>query len=137
MTVILMGAATKPALKALRAGRAVALLADQDARDRGVFVPFFGRPASTHRGPALLALRSGAPVFMATAVRRPDGRYRIRVRRVPVPDGEDDAEREERLTAALAAALESVVREDPAQYLWHHRRWKTRPPGNGTGAESV
>lgn len=136
MNIIPMGGATKATLRALRAGHVVGLVADQDARDRGVFVPFFGRPASTHRGPALLAIRSGAPVFAAAAVRQPDGRYRVRLRRVPIPDG-DDEEREERLTAALAAELESAVREDPGQYLWHHRRWKTRPPGNGTGAESV
>lgn len=162
MTVILRGGATKGALRSLRAGRAVALVADQDARRSGVFVPFFGRPASTHRGPAVLALRSGAPVFMGTAVRRPDGGYRVTIRPVPVPGlepgsesglepgaegrgggvgrGEAD-ERADRLTAELAAALESAVREEPGQYLWHHRRWKTRPrsgePGNGDGPPSV
>lgn len=144
MTIIPTGGATKRALRSLRAGRVVGLVADQDARRRGLFVPFFGRPASTYRGPAVLALRSGAPVFAAAAVRQADGRYRVRLRRVPVPDDGDEGRREWRLTAALAAALESAVRAHPAQYLWHHRRWKTRPegapasePGNGTGGGSV
>lgn len=143
MTVIPMGGATKRALRSLRTGRAVALVADQDARRRGVFVPFFGRPASSHRGPALLALRSGAPVFAAVATRLPDGRYRIRLRRIPVPV-DDPARQEREVIAALASALESWIREDPDQYLWQHRRWKTRPlegsstaAGNGNGTVSV
>lgn len=144
MTVVPLGGATKQVLRSLRAGRVVALVADQDARRRGAFVPFFGRPASSHRGPALLALRSGAPVFAAAATRLPDARYRIRLRRIPLPDIDDPARQEQQLTAALAAALESWVREDPDQYLWQHRRWKTRPPGtaaegvgNGNGPDSV
>lgn len=127
MTVIRRGGATRAALRSLRKGRAVALVADQDARRRGIFVPFFGRPASTHRGPAVLALRSGAPVFMGTAIRQPGGIYRSRILPVPVPEGSDPEERADRLTAALAAALEAAVREAPGSYLWQHRRWKTEP----------
>lgn len=130
MTVIRRGGATKAALRSLRRGRAVALVTDQDARSRGVFVPFFGRPASTHRGPAVLALRTGAPVFMGTAVRRDDGRYDVTIREIPVPSTDDPEEQADLLTAALAAALEAAVREAPGQYLWQHRRWKTSP-GNG------
>ena len=126
ITVIPMGSATRRSLEALAHGRAVGLVADQDARDRGVFVPFFGRPASTFRGPAVLALRTGAPVFLVAAMWA-DGRYTLHVRRIAVPD-ESVADRERTLTAAIAGALEALVREHPTQYLWHHRRWKTRPP---------
>lgn len=136
MTVIGLGGATKGSLRALRRGHVVALVADQDARQRGLFVPFFGRPASTFRGPAVLALRSGAPVFMGIATRRPDGGYRVRVRRIPVPDSADPERTEWELTAALASALESAVREEPAQYLWHHRRWKTKPPEGRPGGRA-
>lgn len=134
MTIIPMGDATRGSLRALRAGHVVALIADQDARQRGLFVPFFGRRASTFRGPALLASRSGAPVFTAASTRRPDGRYRVQLRRVPMPEVDDEARREWELTARLAAALEAAVREDPTQYLWHHRRWKTPPPDQGVAA---
>ncbi len=134
MTVIRRGGATKASLRSLRKGRAVALVADQDARSRGVFVPFFGRPASTHRGPAVLASRTGAPVFMGTAVRRADGGYRVTIRPVPMPVAADAEEQADLLTAELAAALEAAVREEPGQYLWHHRRWKTRPGNGGGGA---
>ena len=133
MTVIRRGNATKEALRTLRAGRVIALVADQDARGSGLFVPFMGRPASTHRGPALLALRSGAPVFIGTAVRRPDGRYRVRMTPIPVPDVQDPDARLAALTRAHVAALEAAVREEPGQYLWQHRRWKTAPPEDGAG----
>jgi Kdo2-lipid IVA lauroyltransferase/acyltransferase len=146
MRVIPRGRATSAALAALAEGRVVGLVADQDARSRGVFVPFMGRPASTHRGAAVLSLRSGAPLFMGVMVRRPGGTYEGRIRRMPAPPDGDFEERVRTLTAAFNAALESVVREFPEQYFWHHRRWKTAPPEitpavggsrNGPGAEAV
>lgn len=116
------------ALRSLRAGRVVAFVADQNAGGAGVFVPFFGRLASTHRGPALLALRADAPVFLGTALRLPGGHYRVRLEAVtrPAADARDDALGQ--LTAAFTTRLEDAVREAPDQYFWHHRRWKTRPP---------
>lgn len=133
MRVIEFSRATRESLRSLRAGRAVALVADQDARRSGIFVPFLGRPASTFRGPAVLALRSGAPVFIGTAMRRSDGGYDVRIRRVRDPAAGDPEARARELTAAYSAGLEAVVRSDPAQYLWHHRRWKTPPPVGADG----
>ena len=126
MRVVERGRATRESLRGLRQGHVVALVADQDARSAGIFVPFFGRPASTFRGPAVLALRSGAPLFIGTAVRQPDGRYRVRVRPITIPGTEDPEAQVRELTAAHVAALEAAVREQPEQYFWHHRRWKTR-----------
>jgi KDO2-lipid IV(A) lauroyltransferase len=125
--VIERSRAAKLALRALRAGRAVAFGSDQNAGRNGVFVPFFGRPASTHRGAALMAVRTGAPVFLAVPLRTPDGRYHMRLQEIETDrTGESDAA-VFRLTAAFTAALEAAVRAAPDQYLWHHRRWKTRP----------
>lgn len=126
MRVIERGKAPRGALRALRSGRAVGFVADQDARRHGVFVPFFGRPASTHRGPALLALRASAPVFVVTAARVPDG-YEVTVEPVVVDRGGETEQAIERLTAAATARLEAAVRRHPEQYLWLHRRWRTRP----------
>jgi Kdo2-lipid IVA lauroyltransferase/acyltransferase len=126
--VIRKGGGTRGALEALRKGHVIGLVADQDARGAGIFVPFFGRLASTHRGPALLALRSGAPLFLGMAIRRPDGSYEGRVQRIPVPEAGEFDDRVLALTAAYTSALEAVVREHPTQYFWHHRRWKTPPP---------
>lgn len=116
--------------RVLRAGGVVGIVGDQDARRSGVFVPFFGRPASTHRGTALFALRLEAPVFAAAARRLPgaEARYEVGGHRVPLP-GTGDLEADVvRLTRELAAALEAAVRAAPEQYFWFHRRWKTAPP---------
>ena len=119
--------AAREALKSLRAGRVVAFVADQNAGRSGVFVPFFGRLASTHRGPALLAVRSGAPIFFGAAVRRGD-HYLGMTEEITVPRLGDTDQVVHRITAAFTAVLERLVREYPGQYFWHHRRWKTPPP---------
>jgi KDO2-lipid IV(A) lauroyltransferase len=116
--------------RVLRRNGVVGIVGDQDARRSGVFVPFFGRLASTHRGPALFALKLNAPVFACVARRLPgpDVRYTVSGRRVPV-ERTGDLEADVRtLTAALAARLEEQVRVAPEQYFWFHRRWKTKPP---------
>lgn len=126
-----LGASVRGALRALRAGRWVAMLADQDARRHGVFVPFFGRPASTPVGPARLSIATGAPIVMGFAERRPDGRLDLEV--LPPMRARDprapDAALE--LTARHTAALEARVRERPEMWFWLHRRWKTAPPADG------
>ncbi|MBI4545107.1 MAG: lysophospholipid acyltransferase family protein, partial [Gemmatimonadetes bacterium] len=137
MHVIERAHAARQGLAALRAGRVVAFVADQDARRAGLLVPFFGRPASTHRGPAVLALRARAPLFLGYSLRAPGRSYRGLLEEVVVSrEGEvDDVVL--RLTAAYTARLEQAVRAAPEQYFWHHRRWKTRPaeepPHGGAG----
>lgn len=127
MRVIPRDRATRQGLRSLRAGRVVALVADQDARRAGVFVPFFGREASTHRGPALLALRTGAPLFVAPGMLRTSKGYLARLEEIVVDrEGElDDVVYH--MTTAFTARLEAAVRAAPEQYFWHHRRWKSRP----------
>jgi KDO2-lipid IV(A) lauroyltransferase len=113
--------------EALRENRWVALLADQDARRQGVFVPFLGRPASTAAGPARIALATGAPIIMGFAMRQPDGRHVLEIEPplgIPDPGAADAALR---LTALHAQRLERRVRERPDHWFWLHRRWKTAP----------
>lgn len=115
--------------RALRAGRVIGMVADQDAGQGGVSVPFFGRPVSAHRGPALFALRLGTPVF-ASAMHRlpgPELAYEGIMERVPVQRSGDLEDDVRRLTADLAARLEAAVRRVPEQYFWFHRRWKSTP----------
>ena len=137
--------------RVLRKNGVVGIVGDQDARRAGVFVPFFGVPASTHRGPALFALRFGAPVFACVARRLPGPgvRYEVSGTRVPVPRTGDLEADMEALTAELAARLEAAVREAPEQYFWFHRRWKSKPrpepdmgrpgifPAGGAGVDDV
>jgi Kdo2-lipid IVA lauroyltransferase/acyltransferase len=125
--------ATKQAIRALRSGRAVAFAADQNAGKAGIFVPFFGKLASTHRGAAVFAVKTGAPLFLGTSLRRGHG-YEVRLQRVDVTREGDLDDVVYRLTLAFTQQLEAVVREAPEQYLWLHRRWKTRPPEETPGA---
>jgi Kdo2-lipid IVA lauroyltransferase/acyltransferase len=127
--------ATRGALKALRQGRIVALAADQHS-GAGLWVPFFGRPAATFRGPAVMALRTGAPLFLAVSIRQPDGVYEVALERIdttPTADMERDVLR---VTTAWVGRLEAAVRRNPGQYLWHHRRWRPPPDPDMAGTEA-
>lgn len=127
---------SRAGLDALARGDILAVVADQDARRSGIFVPFFGRPASTYRGAAVLALRAGAPLFVGYARRGPDG-YIGRVEEVDASREGPADEVVHRLTAAFTARLEAAIREAPEQYFWQHRRWKTAPPEEPRGAGAV
>src|SRR5262245_6001589 len=123
------GAGVRGALRRLKAGGAVALVGDQDARRDGVFVPFFGRPASTPVGPAWLSLASGAPIVFGTCLRAPDGRYEARFRATLEPEGEaGDPHAVTELTRRHTALLEAAIREQPESWFRLHKRWKTVPP---------
>jgi len=113
-------------LKALAGNDQVGILIDQnESLDAGVFVDFFGVPACASTGLAKLAARSGAAVIQAYAVWLDDeARYLLRFN-TPVAITGDTA----RDTATLHAGLEAAIRARPDQWLWIHRRWKTRPPG--------
>jgi KDO2-lipid IV(A) lauroyltransferase len=114
---------------ALARGETVSILLDQDAGRDGAFVPFFGRPASTSRSLALLALRSGAPVLPVFIRRLPSGEHVLTVEApVVVVDSGDRARDVQEATARFTAAIERQVRSCPEQWFWVHRRWKTRPP---------
>jgi Kdo2-lipid IVA lauroyltransferase/acyltransferase len=135
--VIERSRASREALRALRRGNIVAFVADQNAGPGGVFVPFFGRLASTHRGPALMAVRTGAPLLLAVPIRCGEDRYCMRLEAVDVDRAGELDDVVHRLTAAFTARLEAAIRATPEQYLWLHRRWKTRPPAEQQPAITV
>ncbi len=123
--MVLEGAAASlPA--ALEAGTAVGLVADQHAGSGGIRVPFLGRPASTHLGPARLALLCDVPLFFGALLRNGLG-YRLVLEEVPRPPGRGTAAD---FTRRWVGRLERLVRIRPDQYLWFHRRWK---PGGRPG----
>jgi len=113
---------------ALRANRCVAMLADQDARRQGVFVPFFGRPASTPTGPARIALATGAAMIMGTIARRADGGHLLQIEPPFEPPSGKSDEAVAELTRQHTARLEARVRQHPWNWFWLHKRWKTQPP---------
>ena len=115
----------------LREERVLVIPSDQNVRENGVFVPFFGRPASTQRSAALLSLKYGAPLLVATHHRTTPGRFHHRIEFSPplYPAQFDRAEDPlQEMTAQFTRRLEGKIREHPQQYLWMHKRWKTRPP---------
>ncbi|HEY7437080.1 MAG TPA: lysophospholipid acyltransferase family protein [Methylomirabilota bacterium] len=117
--------AVREVLTALRRQRMVGILLDQNAtRAEGVFVPFFGSPASTSKGLALLALRTGAPVVPVFLRREPDGRHCMDVT-AALPPPEDGLATT--YTATFNRVLEATIRRAPEQWLWMHDRWRTRP----------
>lgn len=94
----------------------------------GVFVDYFGRPACTTSGLALLALLSGAPVLPVYLVRLPDGRYRLVIE--PEVEVIDTGDRDADVivnTQRFTKVIENTVRKYPDQWLWVHQRWKTQP----------
>ena len=118
--------AARAVLKALRANRAVGILIDQNAApEEGVFVDFFGRKACAGAAFARLAARSGATVIPGFALWS-DTERRYVLRFYPPIEMTGDVRHD---TQRLHSFLESVIRQHPDQWLWIHRRWKTRPPG--------
>lgn len=126
-------------LDVLRSGCVLSFLADQDAGERGMFVDFFGRPASTHKAIALMAIEHHAPVVVGYARRvGPGFRYEVGCTELIEPDEwtgtADDARL---LTQRYTSALEAIIRRDPEQYLWLHRRWKNQPKARKRRPEPV
>jgi KDO2-lipid IV(A) lauroyltransferase len=121
-------------LRAIRAGQGLGILIDQDTRVQSVFVPFFGHLASTPRAAADLALRFGCPVLVGGSRRRgpgPGDGYVLTAVKVEYDPSPADREAEAlRITAACTARIEQAIRRAPAEWVWMHRRWKTKPPGS-------
>jgi KDO2-lipid IV(A) lauroyltransferase len=121
--------AVRPLLKALARGAAVGFMVDQNTtRAESVFVPFFGRPASTSRAMAVLALRTGTPIVPLFTRREPGGRHRV-IYQAPIAPGTGACTEDvvTDLTRRCAETVERAIREAPEQWLWIHDRWRTRP----------
>jgi len=127
--VVEMAKAPREIIAALRDNRVVAMLADQSGPQEGLFVNYFGRPAATHRGPALFSLRTGAPIIMAFILRQPAGDYAVEFREIKTDDliGTED-EKIKQITIRHVALLQEYVTRYPDHWLWMHKRWKHSPP---------
>ncbi len=125
--------ALRQAARVLRNGHAFGILVDQDAGRQGVFVPFFGIQASTIPTPADLALSRVCPMLTAALQRVSPMRFVFRYGRVLRPDHAAPREEERlRLLRAINEDMEMIIRQAPEQWIWNHRRWKTRPPVSKT-----
>lgn len=116
-------------MKSLKNNRFIAMMIDQDAGKDCVFVDFFGKPASTHRGPAVFHLKTGASLLMSSCIRQQGPHYIIKFEDIVLPEYQGTREEiNHQIMAYLTGLLEDQVRQYPEQYFWMHKRWKTRPP---------
>ncbi|MCK6455694.1 MAG: lysophospholipid acyltransferase family protein [Phycisphaerae bacterium] len=113
----------------LETRQALCFIGDQNAGSKGMFVDFFGRKASTYKSIGLLAIQHRVPIIVGYARRLgPRFEYEMSVNRIIEPhewEGRDDELRW--ITQEFSSAVEAFIREAPEQYLWLHRRWKSRP----------
>lgn len=115
-------------MRDVKAGRIGVILADQNAGKDGVFVPFFGRPASCWPTPAIIALKTGCRLLPFYTYREGPFRYVFGCHPDPEPPRTGDAEADIRaITAWYTSLFERSIRERPEQWLWAHRRWRSRP----------
>jgi KDO2-lipid IV(A) lauroyltransferase len=116
----------------MKAGETVGILMDTNMTPpQGIFVPFFGMPACTASGLARVALHTDASVIPAFTIWDSElGRYRVHFAPALtlIRTGDDEADVIAN-TALFTKVIEDYVRRYPDQWLWVHRRWKTRPPG--------
>lgn len=119
------------ALRALKQNEAVGILMDQNMMpSEGIFVDFFDRPASTAVSPARIAQKTGAAIVLGLVIWDEKlGKHRLTFEPVEWITRPDPAEEAALNTANFASVLERRIREHPDQWLWMHRRWKTRPHG--------
>ena len=114
--------------RALKEGKILGFLADQDAGPGGAFIKFLGKTASTPMGPAVFARRFNAPVVPAFIIRKEDGRHLVKIGEVMhfEDTGDTDADLLH-FTEKMTKILEQTIRENPTQWLWFQKRWNTPP----------
>ena len=122
------------AARALKRGRLLGFLADQDGGPGGAFIEFLGRTASTPLGPAVFSRKFKSPVVPAFILRQPSGRHKVVVGEIMrCPDtGDSDRDLHE-FTVQMTAIVEKIIRENPTQWIWFQKRWNPAPEQQKTG----
>lgn len=119
----------KRALASLKRGEILIIPIDQNAGKKGVFVDFFGRPASTPAGPVVFAQRTGAPLVPMYIIREERNKHRLIIEpEVPLVNTGDKERDLITNTQRLTKVIERYVRKYPSQWWWMHNRWKSKPP---------
>jgi KDO2-lipid IV(A) lauroyltransferase len=129
--MIIKKGATEDVTAELEKHGAVGFVADQNAGSKGIFVDFFGRKAATYKSIGLVAMHYEVPIVVGYA-RRVNDQFKFHVGAQDIirpEDWKDQADPLRYITQRYTSAIEAFVREDPGQYWWVHRRWKTRPKG--------
>ena len=115
-------------IRTLRKGEILAMIMDQNTqRDKGVFVDFFGQPACTTLGLAILSAQTAAPVVPLFNIRRDDHRYDLIILPPIEPPPDRQKETLKQFTQQYTRIIEDMIRKYPDQWIWIHRRWRTKP----------
>lgn len=138
LTLLDKKGAMASAQQLLEDGTSLGFIGDQDAGPKGIFVDFFGRPASTYKSIGLLAMAASCPIVVAYARRCGSrSRYEVGVQQVIRPEEwEHQTDPLRWITQTYTQALEEMIRAAPEQYLWIHRRWKSQPRERSLQRES-
>ncbi len=122
------GYGMRPILRALKNGEILALMMDQDNGKAGIFVEFFGKWASAPTGPAVISLKTGAPIVPLAIFPKRKEKHEIIIDKPLFPeDYEKSLKGQLELTKAYTEIFEGIIRKEPHQWFWVHRRWKTQP----------
>ena len=119
---ILRGNSVKLMYEVLSNNGLLGLVSDQDAKKKGVFVEFFGNPASTPKGAALFHINTKAPILLGVCFKENFKKYHIHFKAI-----ETKSKNIEEITQEYTKQLELYIKQYPDQYFWFHRRWKTKP----------
>ena len=127
-SLIPKGGSGRQIIRLLKQNKVLGILSDQNVSVReGIFVDFFGRPACTGAGLAVIAMRSGAPVVPAFMPRMKNGKYRLIFQPPVTIDNTGDYEKDLFTnTQRFTKVVEAMVRQYPDQWFWLHQRWKTK-----------
>jgi KDO2-lipid IV(A) lauroyltransferase len=122
------GSSYKTILRTLKENNLIGILIDQDTEVRGVFVDFYGKPAHTPIGAAMLAMDSGAPVLPMFYLKKPDDTYTFIIEKeIPLVSTGNRRQDMEENTRRFHAVIEKYIKQYPTQWVWMHNRWKTTP----------
>jgi KDO2-lipid IV(A) lauroyltransferase len=123
--IVPLGISVRQIYKELKDKKIVAMVADQRGPEEGIRINFMGRKAAVYPGPAILALKTGAPIIFGVAVRQPDFTYKTELEIINtdnLPENEELKVIE--LSQRHTNALEKYITMYPEQWLWMHKRWK-------------
>ena len=114
--------------RALKQGKILGFLADQDAGPGGAFIEFLGRTASTPMGPAVFSRKFGSPVVPAFILRQSDGRHKVIVGEAMRYEDHGDTDKDLLdFTIKMTKIVDNIIRENPTQWIWFQKRWNTPP----------
>lgn len=123
--IIPLGVSIRATYSVLKEGKILAMIADQRGPEEGLKLNFFGKKTSVFTGPAVLSLKTGAPLIYGIGVRQKDFSYLIELKEIDKNNLPDDFDEQVKvLTERMIEYLEEIISKYPEQWLWMHRRWK-------------